>query len=301
MSALIATLECQAQACPQAIALRSGDQSLTYAALLDCVRQGISQLQSLEVEALGLFLDNGIDWVVYDLAAFASGIRTVALPGFFSDAQILHAIADAKLDTILFDRALPKGVSGSGIALSGFYDSRLQCIRGADATRGERRAGNSSSVAKTSYTSGTTGTPKGIELEREFIEQTAVSLCQAIGDLDIVSHLSILPYATLLENIAGIYVPMMLGRCVYAESSANVGLTADLGLDPARLRACFNRIRPGSVIVTPQLLELLCEQARVRPSTPTAWHLWRSGAREWRQHCWGAHALPASLPTRATG
>ena len=47
MSALIATLECRAQACPQAIALRSGDQSLSYASLLDCVHQGIAQLQSL--------------------------------------------------------------------------------------------------------------------------------------------------------------------------------------------------------------------------------------------------------------
>jgi len=44
---------------------------------------------------------------------------------------------------------------------------------------------------------------------------------------------------------------------VQAEAAVSVGLSADLRLDPARLVHTFNRVRPGSLILTPQLLELL--------------------------------------------
>jgi long-subunit acyl-CoA synthetase (AMP-forming) len=261
MSDLIAAIERQAQAAPAALALRSHDRSLSYAELMDCLRQAMVQLESMQVEALGLYLDNGIDWVIYDLAAFSIGIRSVPLPLFFSDAQIVHAIVDADLDAILFDQVLPKGIVGRGVALPGISDSRLQRIRAARDKQVASKPANPSSVAKISYTSGTTGSPQGIELESGFIEQTSESLRAAIGNLEIQSHLGILPYAMLLENIAGIYVPLSLGRCVYAESAAAVGLTSALGLDPSKLRVSFERIQPNSLILTPQLLEVLCQLA----------------------------------------
>jgi len=261
VSGLLAAIQRQARAAPMAPALRTQDRALTYAELMEGLRQAQAQLRSLRVEALGLYLDNGIDWVIYDLAAFSSGIRVVPLPMFFSDTQIAHAIADADLDAILFDQFLPSGVSGSGVALPGLSDSRLQRIRGARAQREADGAAKRPAAAKISYTSGTTGTPQGIELTPGLIEQTAASVCAAIGHLGIESHLSVLPYATLLENIAGIYAPLSLGRCVHAEPAAAVGLTPALGLDPAQLRACFNRVRPNSLILTPQLLEVLCRLA----------------------------------------
>ena len=50
----------------------------------------------------------------------------------------------------------------------------------------------------------------------------------------------------------------MLGKTVYAEPAARVGLSAELGLDPTRLQQTFNQIQPNSLILTPQLLELFC-------------------------------------------
>lgn len=263
MSGLIAALERQARTNAAKIALRSRDRSVTFAELAEAVRQGMSQLQSMQVETLGLFLDNGIDWIVYDLAALANGIRVVPLPPFFSDAQIAHAISDANCDAILFDLALPRSVSAAGIALPGISDSRLQRIRIAPADGGiGRPAGQSPAALKISYTSGTTGAPRGVQLCLDSIEQTTASLCAAIGDLELEAHLSLLPYATLLENIAGVYVPLTLGRCVHAEPAADIGLTAALGLDPCKFRDCLNRVRPNSLIVTPRLLELLCQLAQ---------------------------------------
>lgn len=255
MNRLIDQLKKQVDAQPDSDALRSRDQRLSFAELIPAVEQAVTQLQSLQLQSIGLYLDNGIDWIIFDLAAYAAGIKVVPLPRFFSDAQISHAISDARLDGIVFDRELPAGAIGCGIVLPGISDSRVQRIK----TQALQPLSALSTAAKVSYTSGSTGVPKGIELDADFIEQTATSLCQAIGDLPIKTHLSILPYATLLENIAGIYVPLLLGRCVHAEPSADVGLTDVLGLDPARLRACFNRVQPNSLIITPQLLDLLCQ------------------------------------------
>ena len=265
MNRLIDKIGQHALSTPEAIAIRSRDKRVSYAELMSALQQATAQLRGLRVESLGLYLDNGIDWIVFDLAAFAAGVRVVPLPWFFSQAQIAHAIADGEVDSILFDLALPEGVIARGVVLQGYCDSRLQRI----AVPGEPSSCKPCAPAKVSFTSGSTGTPRGIELEAGFIEETAVSICRAIGHLGIESHLSVLPYATLLENIAGVYVPLLLGRCVYAESSADIGLSASLGLDPLKLQATFNRVRPDSLIVTPQLLEVFCllvESAALDPA-----------------------------------
>jgi len=61
-------------------------------------------LQSLQLHSIGLYLDNGIDWTIFDLAALSAGISVVPLPRFFSATQIAHAISDANLDGVVFDR-----------------------------------------------------------------------------------------------------------------------------------------------------------------------------------------------------
>jgi len=270
VNGLIAQLLKRCAAQPDGDALRSRHLRLGYAELKDAVEHATEQLRSLELRRIGLYLDNGLDWIIFDLAALAAGITAVPLPRFFSPAQIGYAIDDANLDGIVFDCELPPGVTANGVALPGFSDSRIQCIETHNGSLAQRALGSTSTPApaRISYTSGSTGAPKGVELGADFIEQTATSLCQAISDLDINVHLSILPYATLLENIAGIYVPLLLGRCVHAEPAADIGLNDVLGLDPAKLVTCFNRVRPNSLIITPQLLELLCqlvENAAINP------------------------------------
>lgn len=252
MNRLQGKLEQWARTKPSAIALCSRDQSLTYAGLTTAVQQLAAQLLRHQVKSLGLYLDNGIDWIVIDLAAMVADIRVVPLPWFFSDQQIEHAIEAGLVSHLAVGSDLPAGIIGTGIRAKLYADSCLQSI----VTQND--SSNSPVSGKVSFTSGSTGTPKGIELDYEFIDQTCASLVAAVSTLGIETHLSILPYATLLENIAGVYLPLMLGKTVHAEPAERIGLSADLQIDPIKLQQCFNRIQPDSLILTPQLLELFC-------------------------------------------
>ncbi len=254
MNRLLTALEREARVNPQSLAIRSGDDSLSYAQLSAAIKQAAICLRACRVNSLGIYLDNGIEWIVVDLAAMTAGIRVVPLPWFFSDAQIGHAVTNGAVDCIAYADDLPSGIRGTGAPVKAYGNSWLQSL----GPRANVTAGSSPTAGKLSYTSGTTGSPRGIDLSYDFIDQTCDSIGAVISGLDIENHLSILPYATLLENIAGVYVPLMLGKTVYAESAARVGLSAELHLDPLRLQQTFNQIRPDSLILTPQLLELFC-------------------------------------------
>ena len=254
MSSLLDSLRRLAAEEPDSIALRSGESALAYARLQVEVARVARNLAAHGVRSLGLYLDNGLEWVVVDLAAVVAGIRIVPLPWFFSREQIAHAVASGGVDSVVFTESPPPGISVGGVALELYRDARLQSV---SSPRGAA-AGASACGEKISYTSGTTGKPRGVVLEQAFIEQTCAAIAAVIPHRAIDSHLSLLPYSTLLENIAGIYVPLMLGKTVYAESATAVGLTPELGIDPACLQRIFNRVQPSSLILTPQLLELLC-------------------------------------------
>ena len=254
MNRLLTALEREAQVNPQALAIRSGDDSLSYAQLSAAIKQAAICLCACRVKSLGIYLDNGIDWIVVDLAAMAAGIRVVPLPWFFSDTQIRHAVTNGAVDCLVYTDNLPSGILATGAPVKAYGNSWLQSL----GPQEPAAAASSPTAGKLSYTSGTTGSPRGIDLSYDFIDQTCDSIGAAISGLAIETHLSILPYATLLENIAGVYVPLMLGKTVYAESAARVGLSAELHLDPLMLQQTFNRIRPDSLILTPQLLALFC-------------------------------------------
>lgn len=249
---------------PDVSAVISGGEWLDYAQLWRDVETAARNLEQLQVRSLGLYLDNGIEWIVTDLAALRAGIQVVPLPWFFSDQQLRHAIRSGQVDHVVGAHNLPSGLGGHGKPTAFCRDSQIYPVGNPASNQKPAKDG------KLSFTSGSTGHPRGIELPAALIEQTCIALTQVIPHERIRVHLGMLPYATLLENIAGIYLPLMLGRTVQAEPAAAIGLTPDLSLDPQILARTFTRARPNSLILTPQLLELLCilgEQAAIDTST----------------------------------
>ncbi|MFN2166173.1 MAG: AMP-binding protein, partial [Anaerolineae bacterium] len=112
-------------------------------------------------------------------------------------------------------------------------------------------------TAKVTYTSGTTGHPKGVCLTAGAIEGAARTLCEAVGGAPTDRALSLLPLATLLENIGGLYAPLWAGGRAQLPGLSSCGLEGSSGLRVDALIAALQRFDPTTLILVPQLLKAL--------------------------------------------
>jgi long-chain acyl-CoA synthetase len=255
MSSTIGALQAFAAQAPDCIAVRSADECLTYGAFEKRVTEMARQLEARDVGVAALVADNSPEWLVVDLAAQLAGTALVPLPPFFTREQIAHALTNSRADTLLADPRLP--------ALRGLGFGTLEPVdpsNGALAWCHLRPSSVSplpAATAKVSYTSGTTGTPKGVCLRQASMDAVADSLHRAVADLNVARHLCVLPLATLLENIAGVYAPLMNGAEVVVPSAAETGLLGAARFDAVALLRCIDTYRAESIILVPQLLAAL--------------------------------------------
>lgn len=266
MNALLAALREHARRAPEHVALCGSEQTLRYAELADEVDKLAALLEFLGSGTLALYADNGPGWIVADLAAMRAGVRCVPLPRFFSDAQLRHALRDCGADTVLADDArlaAPAGWSEEPQALCG----RLwRLLRRPAAAAPALPAG----TQKITYTSGTTGEPKGVCLGLDGQLAVAASLAAASGATAQDRHLCVLPLSTLLENVGGVYAPLFAGATICVPAQAEVGMRGAAQLEVPRLLEAFARTRATTAILVPQLLLALVAAGETGAPRPPA-------------------------------
>ena len=105
------------------------------------------------------------------------------------------------------------------------------------------------------YTSGTTGTPRGVRLAMDTIETVAMALAQAAGAEAADRAMALLPLSILLENIAAlnaegvvVHVAGTPGRDSQDLSDATGGLFFDMSVDD--FSAIFDTIASGITVTT---------------------------------------------------
>lgn len=252
ISALAATL---AHMVSGRVALDDGSRSVTYAQLGSLVAEEGQWLAACGGERYALLADNGVGWVVADLALHLRQALAVPLPGYFTPAQSLHALDDAGIDTVLTDsparvRELLPGwrlVDTSGRTGLALFQRQLDPLGRPVAPAG---------TTKVTYTSGSTAAPKGVCLAAPQLEAVAYSLAAATATLKIERHLCLLPLPTLLENVAGIYAPLLAGATCLVPPASVTGMSY-AGPDPALLLRTIATSRADSLILVPELLRLL--------------------------------------------
>nr|WP_255680754.1 AMP-binding protein [Azonexus sp. R2A61] len=198
---------------------------------------------------LAVLADNSPAWVVADLAAQQAGVVHLPLPAFFSDAQMAHALSQSAADSLLTDQPERIGRLDLGFCLLGEWQGLTWMRRVTPAV--ELPPG----TAKISFTSGSTGAPKGVCLSAEGLHDTALAVRDRLHDLPLTRHLCVLPLALLLENVAGVYAPLLRGMPVHLPPLAELGWAGRQGFDPAALNAAADRVQPASVILVPELLK----------------------------------------------
>jgi len=258
-----------AQTCPDKVALRSSERSVSYQELLYEIEMLGEKLRIQAPRILGLMADNGIDWVLADLAALHAGIPIVPLPGFFSRTQFQHTLWYAGVDLVLTDR--PDAFSDRvGLAMTdgGVVYRSLHAL-GVDGNCAGLAA-LPEGVQKITFTSGTTGTPKGVCLSTEAMETVALSLFHVTEARLDDRHVCVLPLATLLENIAGVYVPLLAGATCILPSLAEVGLTGSSGLDVVTQLRALDMWRATTAILVPQMLAAQVGALRAGAPCPSA-------------------------------
>ncbi len=254
---ILTLLEEKAHQHPKSLALVGEHVEVSYAQLMADIKTLPSTLILDQSSVVGLAMDNSPAWALFDLIALRLNLPNVPLPLFFSTQQIVHAIQDAGVDCVITDQldqyqALFKecGIEVKEHQSVEVYGKvcHLLCLHPFN------QEGLMDSVVKVTYTSGTTGSPKGVCLNELSMVNVAISLLNETKANGSDRHLSLLPLSTLLENIGGLYVPLMAGATCILPSMMSTGLLGAAGFDAKKMLEALSDWQATTVILTPELL-----------------------------------------------
>lgn len=241
---LINSIKSFAVSDPDKIALTDGVRHIVYKDLETEISAVAARLDSARCKRLAIAGDNSIDWILHDLAAITLKIPVIPLPPFFHASQCDAALKTAGVTHIAL---------GTSIVPTGYAAHDAQLPEGTD---------------KITYTSGSTGNPKGVCLPLAGLENVALSIATMLGAKHAGRHLCVLPLAVLLENVAGVYTALMTGATVYVPSLEAIGFADVFQPNFAQLLDAIIEHKITTLILVPELLRGLLMAIQQTGKTP---------------------------------
>jgi len=239
-----------AQVQAEQLAIIGVEQSYTWSELYQAALDTAQLLTATRHCVIALYADNCPDWVVIDLACHRSQMTLLPLPAFFSEQQLKHALSESGATAVIHQK------NDSITSLMEVSESKDFGLGFVLTTIDSNSKPLPYETTKITFTSGSTGLPKGVCLSNEQQVRVAQSLLQAT-ELSAPRHLSILPFSTLLENIGGIYSPLLAGGTIIALPQASLGFNGSNGFDLKSLLSVISQYQAESLILLPELLMAL--------------------------------------------
>jgi long-subunit acyl-CoA synthetase (AMP-forming) len=230
---------------PCKIALRSGARCIDYAGLASFLAETAKSLGG-SPRVVGITSGDPLDAALADLALTYSGHVSVHLPPFFSAAQRAHIVEAAGIETVI-------GRCDTGVVTEVLR--RPEDCPPPDGPLDIPAAG----ARRIIFTSGSTGVPKGVLIGERQLAAVICGLEKAIKPSSEDTHLSLLPIAQLLEQVAGLYLPLLAGAEIRFCPEA---LHALFGGPMAPVLATMYASRPTTTILVPALLSRLVSELK---------------------------------------
>lgn len=233
--------------------LHTGYQSWTDEQWHGILNQLPAALANPSIRVIATTLDNTPAFVAVDDWARRHGWVHVPLPLFFTPAQMQHAVEAAGVDTWIGLPPLAALWPNAELQKIDFLGEALVL-----AALNKTKVHIPVNTQTITFTSGTTGTPKGVCLSEVAMQTVAESLATVMTPLNIERHLNALPFAVLLENIAGLRAPRVAGADVWTLPLAELGWEGASGFNVEQFHKSILQYRPQSLVLLPQMLRAWC-------------------------------------------
>lgn len=274
-------VEAQAVQTPDAIAVRFGNEQLTYAALNHKANQlaGYLQSQGVQTEQLvGLCCDRGLEMMIGLLGILKAGATYVPIDPAYPPDRITWVLEDAQISLLLTQSHLQSelpATSAKMVRLDADWDAIAAAHSGDANITNNATATN---LAYVIYTSGSTGKPKGVQLQHQSVVNFLTTMREKPG---LVAGDVLLAVTTLSFDIAvlELFLPLTVGATV--------------------LLASRDEARDGNALL--QILETAGVTAM--QATPTTWSMllatgWQGSPQ--LKVLSGGEALPQALAAQLT-
>ena len=186
------------------VAIEDQGKPITYSQLWHGIQNAVSLFDG--VSKIGIISSNTSEYIVLLLAALYRGMTVVPIPHFFSKAQKAKIVKLSELDMIFAcEQSIKEFANAKPIPEINFIDSKKEFISSVPTSK------------KIIFTSGTTGSPKGVCLLESAQEKNISHLLDVLNPSNKKRYLSLLPFSMLLEEICALHMVFQSGSTLIIE------------------------------------------------------------------------------------